>query len=77
MNIQQNTLQNIFLDFDYSDVLLDIVVGGAAVLVKRFRTRRRGKRAGALVKLCQRGLRMTLPSIHLANLHSFWGFGAL
>ncbi len=31
---------------------------------------RLGKRAGALVKLHQRGLRTPLPSIHLANLHS-------
>ncbi|KAL0177296.1 hypothetical protein M9458_026190, partial [Cirrhinus mrigala] len=38
--------------------------------VKRFRTRRRGKRAGALVKLRQRGFRTALPSIHLANLCS-------
>ncbi len=37
LNIQQNTEQNLFLDFDYSDVLLDIVVGGAAVLFRSFR----------------------------------------
>ncbi len=43
---------------------------GAAVLFRRWRTRRRGKRAGALVKLRQRGLRTPLPSIHLANLRS-------
>ncbi len=70
LNIQQNTPQNLLLDFDYSDVLLDIVVGGAVALVKRFRTRRRGKRAGALVKLRQRGFRTPLPSIYLANLCS-------
>ncbi|XP_048051513.1 polymeric immunoglobulin receptor-like [Megalobrama amblycephala] len=45
-------------------------VSGAAALFRRFRTRRRGKRAGALVKLRQRGLRTPLPSIHLANLRS-------
>ncbi len=56
--------------FYYSDVLLDIVVGGAVALVKRFRTRRRGKRVGALVKLHQLGFRTPLPSIHLANLCS-------
>ncbi len=32
--------------------------------------RRRGKRAGALVKLRQRGFRTPLPSIHLTNLRS-------
>ncbi len=70
LNIRQNTPQNLFLDFDYSDFLQDIVVGGAIALVKRFRMRRRGKRAGVLVKLRQRGFRTQLPSIHLANLRS-------
>ncbi len=70
LNIRQNTPQNLLPDFDYSDVLLDIVVGGAVALVKHFRRRRRGKRAGALVKLRQRGFRTALPSIHLANLRS-------
>ncbi len=40
------------------------------MLMKRFRTCRRGKRAGALVKLRQRGFRTALPSIHLTNLCS-------
>ncbi len=40
------------------------------MLFRRFRTRTRGKRAGALEKLCRRGLRTPLPSIHLANLRS-------
>ncbi len=44
LNIRQSTPHNIFPDFDYSDVLLDIVVGGAALLFRRFRMRRRGKR---------------------------------
>ncbi len=70
LNIRQNTPQNLLPDFDYSDALLDIIVGGAAVLFRRHRTRRWGKRASALVKLRQRGLRMPLPSIHLANLRS-------
>ncbi|KAL0180398.1 hypothetical protein M9458_025840, partial [Cirrhinus mrigala] len=70
LNIRQNTPQNLLPAFDYSDVLLNIVVGGAAALIKRFRTGRRGKRAGALVKLRQRGFRTALPSIHLANLRS-------
>ncbi len=63
-NIQQNTPQNILPDFDYSDVLLNIVVGGAAALFRCYRMR------SLLVKLRQRGLRTPLPSIHLANLHS-------
>ncbi|KAK3550022.1 hypothetical protein QTP86_018641 [Hemibagrus guttatus] len=45
-------------------------VGGAVALFKRFKKRKRGKRAGALVKLRQRGFRMVLPSIHLENLRS-------
>ncbi len=71
LNIRQNTPQKFFSKcFYYSDVLLDIVVGGAVALVKRFRTCRRGKRVGALVKLHQLGFRTPLPSIHLANLCS-------
>ncbi len=71
LNIRQNTPQNLLPGFDFSDVLLDIVVGGAVALVKRYRKhRRRGKWAGALVKLRQRRLRTALPTIHLANLRS-------
>ncbi len=40
------------------------------MLFRRYRTRRWGKRASALVKLRQRGFRTALPSIHLANLRS-------
>ncbi|KAI2648520.1 putative RNA-directed DNA polymerase from transposon BS [Labeo rohita] len=65
LNIRQNTPQNILPVFDYSDVLLNVVA-----LIKRLRMRRREKRAGALVKLRQRGFRTALPSIHLANLCS-------
>ncbi len=43
---------------NYSDVLLNIVVSGAAALFRCFRMHRRGKRAGALVKLKQ-GSRLT------------------
>ncbi len=38
LNIQQNTPQNLSPVFDYSDVLLDIVVSGAAVLFRHYRT---------------------------------------
>ncbi len=68
--IRKYTPPDISPDLVYSDVLLDIVVGGAAVLFRRFRTSRWGKRAGALVKLCRRGFRTPLPSICLANLRS-------
>ncbi|KAK3538551.1 hypothetical protein QTP86_006715 [Hemibagrus guttatus] len=70
LDIRQNTPHNILPVFNYSDVLLDIVVGGAVALFKCFKKRKRGKRAGALVKLRQRGFRTVLPSIHLANLRS-------
>ncbi len=33
LNIRQNTPQNLLPDFDYSDVLLNVVVGGAAALI--------------------------------------------
>ncbi len=68
LDIRQYTPPDISPVFDYSDVLLDIVVGGAAVLFRRFRMRRRGKRAGALLKLRECGFRTVLSSIHLANL---------
>ncbi len=70
LDIRQYTPPDILPVFDYSDVLLDIVVGGAAALFRRLRTRRGGKRAGALVKLRQRGSWTALPSIYLANLRS-------
>ncbi len=70
LNIRQNTPQNLLPNFDYSDILLNIVVGRAIALVKCFRTHRRGKRAGALVMLHQRGSRTPLLCINLANLHS-------
>ncbi len=68
LDIRQHTPDNFFQFFEYSDALLDVLVGGAAVLVKRTLRRKRGKRAGALVKLRERGFRTALPSIHLANL---------
>ncbi len=70
LDIRQYTPPDISPVFDYSDVLLDIVVGGAAPLIKRFRMRRPGKRASVLMKLRQHGFRTALPSIHLANLRS-------
>lgn len=58
-------------DFSFSDSFLDILVSGAAALLsRRRRMHRRGKRAGALVKFRQRGLRTPLPSIHMTNLRS-------
>ncbi len=51
LDIRQHTSDNFFLFFVYSDAFLDVLVGGAAVLVKRTLRRKRGKRAGALVKL--------------------------
>ncbi len=35
LNIQQNTPQNLLPVFEYSDVLLNVVVGGAVALIKR------------------------------------------
>ncbi len=70
LDIRNSTPDNLLPMFEYSDVLLDILVGGAAFLYKRSRRRKRGKRAGALVKSRQCGFRPPLPSIHLANLRS-------
>ncbi len=54
-------------DFVYSDALLDVLVGGAAVLVKHALRRKRGWRAGTLVKLRKRGFRTVLPRITLSG----------
>ncbi len=45
LNIRQNTPQNLLPDFDYSDALLNIVVGGAAALFRGFRTGEASRRA--------------------------------
>ncbi len=68
LEIRKYTPPNISPVLVYSDVLLDIVVGGEAVLFRRYTTRRWGKRAGALVKLRQHGFWTALPSaLHLPN----------
>ncbi len=63
LDIRKYTPTDVSPDLVYTDVLLDIVISGAAVLFRRFRTSRRGK-------LHLRGLRTQLSSIHLANLRS-------
>ncbi len=66
LDIRQHT-GHFFPFFVYSDALLDVLVGGAAVLVKRTLRRKRGKRAGALVKLRERDFQTVLPSSHLGE----------
>ncbi len=73
--IRQNTPQNILTDFDYSDVLLEIVVGGVAVLFRCYRMCRWGKRASALVKLRQRGLWTPLLEVNYRG-YSKWSSSA-
>ncbi|XP_038590416.1 uncharacterized protein LOC119914941 [Micropterus salmoides] len=63
-------LKRVFQVFPEKRTFLELLVGGAAVLFGILRKRRRGKRAGALVKLRQRGFHTALPSIHLANVRS-------
>lgn len=46
------------------------LLGGAAALNRISRICWRGKRAGALIKLCQQGFWSALPSIHLWNIRS-------
>ncbi|XP_042072371.1 uncharacterized protein LOC121813023 [Haplochromis burtoni] len=54
--------------------LLPIFVASAAdllqTLIRKLRRRKRGKRAGALVRLRRRGLRTALPGIFLSNVRS-------
>nr|BAB83841.1 ReO_6 [Oryzias latipes] len=56
--------------FTHTDSFLEILIGGAAALCGIRKRRQRGKRAGALVKRRQRGLRTALPAIHLGNVRS-------
>ncbi len=59
LDIRQHTVLDrtvfVFLYFVYSDALLDVLVSGAAALVKRVLRRKRGRRADTLVKLRRRG----------------------
>lgn len=56
LNIKQHTADI----FDGSDILLKVLVGGAAVL---FKHAVRQKHTGALVKLCKHGF----PTVHPSN----------
>src|SRR4029434_10188533 len=49
--------QTLSPDFTDPETFLEILVGGAAALCGAWRRRRRGKRAGALVRLQERGFR--------------------
>ncbi len=69
LNIQQKTPQNLQPGFDYLDVLLNIVVGGAAAQIKHFK-RADGEASRHAREVRQGGFRTALPSIHLANLCS-------
>uniref|UniRef100_A0A1A8PUX4 Reverse transcriptase domain-containing protein n=1 Tax=Nothobranchius rachovii TaxID=451742 RepID=A0A1A8PUX4_9TELE len=68
LGIRQQTTETDFQKFEDPGSLLEVLIGGTAVCWKR--KRRRGKRAGSLVRLRQRGFRMPLPAIHLANVRS-------
>lgn len=68
--LRNSTPNNFLPTFEHSDILLDILVGGAAILYKRSKRRKRGKHAGALLKFRQCRFRTPLLSIHLANLRS-------
>ena len=72
LNIRTTTPVDLFPEFIASSVdLLDIVVKGVLTFVHTAsRRRRRGKRAGALVRLRQRGHRTPLPGIFLSNVRS-------
>ena len=70
LNIRQSTPQTFSPVFTHPESFLEVLVGGAAALCGAWRRRRRGKRAGALVKLRERGFRTPLPSLHLANVRS-------
>lgn len=70
LNIGLSTAHTIPLLLNEPQTFPELLVGGAAALFGILQKRRRGKRAGALVKLRQWGFRTVLPSIHLVNVHS-------
>ena len=71
MNIRGITPADLFSTFLLSSVeLLDIVVKGAPTFDHAVKRRRRGKRAVAFVRLCQRGHCIPLPGIFLSNVRS-------
>lgn len=73
LSIRDTTPSDLCPNFIASSVdLVDLLIKGAVVLghAVRLRRRRRGKRAGALVRFRERGLRSPLPSILLSNVRS-------
>ncbi len=70
LNIRLSAGQTFFPVFIDPESFSELLVRAAAALYGIGRRSRLGKRAGAIVKLRQRGLRTALPSIHLPNVHS-------
>ena len=71
LNIRGTTPEDLFPTFLLPSLeILDILVKGALTFAHAAKRRRRGKRAGALVRLRQRGLRTSLPGIFLSNVRS-------
>ena len=71
MNIRGTTPEVLFPTFLLPHVgLLDILVKGALTCAHAVKRRRRGKRAGALVRLRQGGHRTPLPRLFLSNVRS-------
>ncbi|KAK0149989.1 hypothetical protein N1851_009222 [Merluccius polli] len=70
-NIRVTTADYLFPTFLLPKLeILDILVKGAHFFAHAVKRRRRGRQAGALVRLRQRGLRTPLPGIFLSNVHS-------
>ncbi|XP_072564877.1 uncharacterized protein [Paramormyrops kingsleyae] len=71
LNIRKTTSVDLLLTFLVSPIeILDILVKSALTLSHAARRQRRGKHAGALVRLRRRGLRTPLPAIFLSNIRS-------
>ncbi|KAK0131206.1 putative RNA-directed DNA polymerase from transposon BS [Merluccius polli] len=70
-NIRVTTPDDLFPTFLLPTLeILDILVKGAHSFAHPVKRRRRGRRASALVRLSQRGLRTPLPGIFLSNVRS-------
>ena len=71
MNIRVTTPEDLFPTFLLPTLeILDILVKGALTFAHAVKRQRRGKRAGALMRLRQRRLRTPLPGIFLSNVRS-------
>ncbi len=70
LNVQQFNCQTFSLFFTQLESFAELSARGTAALYEIFRSHKRAKWTGVLIKLRQRGLWTALPSVHLVNVRS-------